>query len=86
MLNYMIIFKECFKTAQLIRFKVYSFVTPFPNIEVPGWGVTKATEDDESIEEIDEEMELRTILIVTFHISLECSTISLTLPDFFKSK
>ena len=41
MLNYMIIFKECFRTAQLIRFKVYSFVTPFPNIEVLGWGVTQ---------------------------------------------
>ena len=36
----MIIFKECFRTAQLIRFKVYSFVTPFPNTEVPSWGVT----------------------------------------------
>ena len=40
MLNYMIIFKECFRTAQLIRFKVYNFVTPFPNTKVPGWGVT----------------------------------------------
>ena len=40
MLNYMIIFKECFRTALLIRFKVYSFVTPFPNTEVQGWGVT----------------------------------------------
>ena len=41
MLKYMIIFKECFKTAQLIKFKVYSFVTPFPNIEMTGWGVIK---------------------------------------------
>ena len=41
MLNYMIIFKKCFRTAQLIRFKIYSFVTLFPNTEVPGWGVTK---------------------------------------------
>ena len=43
MLNYMIIFKECFRTARLIRFKVYSFMTPFLNTEVPGWGwgVTK---------------------------------------------
>ena len=39
MLNYIIIFNECFRTAQLIRFKVYSFVTPFPNTEVPSWGV-----------------------------------------------
>ena len=42
----------------------------------------KATEDDESIEEMD----LRTILIGTFPIFLKCSTISLTLPDFFKLK
>ena len=31
-------------------------------------------------------MDLRTILIGTFPISLKCSTISLTLPYFFKSK
>ena len=31
-------------------------------------------------------MDLKTIQIGTFHISLKCSTISLTLPDFFKSK
>ena len=43
MLNYMIIFKECFRIAQLIRFKFYSFMIPFPNIEVPGWGVTALT-------------------------------------------
>ena len=46
----------------------------------------KATKDDEynygSIEEID----LRIILISTIPISLKCSTISLTFPDFFKSK
>ena len=46
----------------------------------------KATKDDESTEEMDEEMDLRTILIGTFPISLKCSTISLTLPYFFKSK
>ena len=40
MLTYMIIFKECFITAQLIKFKVYSFVTPFSNTEVLGWGAT----------------------------------------------
>ena len=40
MLNYIIIFKECLRTAQLIRFKVCSFVTPFPNTEVSDWGVT----------------------------------------------
>ena len=37
----MIIFKECLRTAQLIRFKVYSFVTPFPNTKVPASSVTK---------------------------------------------
>ena len=31
-------------------------------------------------------MDLRTIMIGTFPISLKCSTISLTLPYFFKSK
>ena len=31
-------------------------------------------------------MDLRTIMIDTFPISLKCSTISLTLPYFFKSK
>ena len=46
----------------------------------------KATEDDESIDEMDEEMDLRTILIGTFPISLKYSTIFLTLPNFFKQK
>ena len=46
----------------------------------------KAIEDDESSCSSDEEMDLRTILIGIFPISLKCSTISLTLPDFFKSK
>ena len=31
-------------------------------------------------------MDLGTIIIGTIPISLNCSTISLTLPDFFKSK
>ena len=46
----------------------------------------KAIEDDESTKEMDEEMDLRTILIGTFPISLKCSIISLTSLDFFKSK
>ena len=46
----------------------------------------KATEDKESSCGYDEEMDLRTILIGTFPISLKCSTISLTLLYFFKSK
>ena len=31
-------------------------------------------------------MNLKTIMIGTFLVSLKCSTISLTLPNFFKSK
>ena len=46
----------------------------------------KATKDDESSYGSVEEMDLRTILIGTFSISLKCFTISLTLPDFFISK
>ena len=46
----------------------------------------KATEDDESSYGSDEEMDLRTIMIDTFPIYLKCSTISLTLIYFFKSK
>ena len=46
----------------------------------------KAIEDDESNCGSDEEMDLRTILISAFPISLKCSTISLTLPYFFKLK
>ena len=48
----------------------------------------KATEDDESsfesTEEMAKEMDLGTILIGTISISLNCFTISLTLPNFFK--
>ena len=46
----------------------------------------KAIKDEESSCESDEEMDLRTIMIGTFPICLKCSTISLTLPYFFKSK
>ena len=50
----------------------------------------KAMEDDEysygSTEEMAEEMDLRTIIIGTIPISFKCSTISLTLPNFFNSK
>ena len=46
----------------------------------------KATEDKESSCESDEEIDLKTIMIGTFLVSLKCSTISLTLPYFFKSK
>ena len=46
----------------------------------------KAIEDNESSCRSTEEMDLRTIMIGTFPIYLKCSTISLTLPDFFKLK
>ena len=46
----------------------------------------KATEDKESSCGSNEEMDLRTILISTFPISLKCFIISLTLPYFFQIK
>ena len=50
----------------------------------------KFTKDDESsyrsIEEMVEEMDLRTILIGTIPISLKCYTLLLTFPDLFMSK
>ena len=50
----------------------------------------KAIEDDESscgsTEEMAKKMDLGTILIGTIPIALKCSTISLTLLDFLKSK
>ena len=46
----------------------------------------KVTEDEESSYGYDEEMDLRTILIGTFLVSLKCYTISLTLPYFFQVK
>ena len=50
----------------------------------------KATEDYESsfesTEEMAKEMDLGTILIGTISISLNCFTISLTMPNLFKSK
>ena len=55
MLNYNIIFKECFRTAWLIMFKVYSFVTPFPNTEVLGWGVTTIANHLSRMEKTSEE-------------------------------
>ena len=46
----------------------------------------KAIEGDESTEEMDEEMDLRTILIGTFPISLKCYTISLLYHIFSSQK
>ena len=45
----------------------------------------KATEYEEYCS-CDKELNLKTIMIGTFLVSLKCSTISLTLPYFFKSK
>ena len=46
----------------------------------------KIIEDKESSCGFREEMELKTILIGTFLVSLKCSTISLTLPYFSSQK
>ena len=46
----------------------------------------KAIEDEESSCGSDEEMDLKTIMIGTFLVSLKYSIISLTLSYFFKSK
>ena len=54
---------------------------PTPKKTKFGW---KATKDNES--SCRSKINLRTILIGIFSISLKCSTISLSLPDFFKSK
>ena len=44
----------------------------------------KDTKDEESSCGSDEEVDLKTILIGTFPISLKCYTLSTTLPYFFK--
>ena len=46
----------------------------------------KPTEDEESSCGSNEEMDLKTILIYTFLVSLKCSTISLTVPYIFQVK
>ena len=46
----------------------------------------KVTEDEDYSCGFDEVMDLKTIMIDTFLVSLKFSTISLTLPYFFKSK
>ena len=46
----------------------------------------RATKDDESSCGSKVEMDLTTIMISKFPVSLKCSTISLTLLDFFKLK
>ena len=46
----------------------------------------KDIEDMESMSSVDEVMDSDALLIGEIHISLNCSTISLTLPTIFKSK
>ena len=46
----------------------------------------KATEDMESMSSVDEVMDIEALLIGEIPITLNCSTISLTLPTIFKSK
>ena len=44
----------------------------------------KTTEDVESMSNVDEVMDSEALLISEIPISLNCSTVSLTLPTFFK--
>ena len=46
----------------------------------------KAIEDMESMSSIDEVMDSEALMIGEISISLNCSTVSLTLPTIFKSK
>ena len=46
----------------------------------------KATKDMESMSNVDEVMDMETLLIGEIPISLNCSTISLTLRNIFKLK
>ena len=56
-----------------------------PSLEKTKFG-RKAIEDAKSICNLDKEIDSGIILIGTIPISLNCSTSSLTLPAFFKSK
>ena len=56
-----------------------------PSLEKTKFG-RKATEDMESMSNVDEVMDLKALLIGEIPISLNCSTISLTLSTIFKSK
>ena len=46
----------------------------------------KPTEDMESMSSVHEVMDSKALLICEIPVSLNCSTISLTLPTIFKSK
>ena len=54
-----------------------------PNLEKTKFG-RKATKDLESINSVDEVMDSKALLIGEILISLNCSTISLTLPTICK--
>ena len=56
-----------------------------PSMEKTKFG-RKATEDKESISNANEVMNFRALLIGKIHISLNCFTVSLTLPAIFKLK
>ena len=56
-----------------------------PSLEKTKFG-RKATEDMESMSSVDEVMNLEALLIGEIPISLNCSTVSLTLPTIFQSK
>ena len=78
----MIIFKECFRIAQLIRFKVYSFMTPFPNTEVPGWGVTDDCKNPDSMNENKMNFQYLEVLDSEYlNVSFELKEIVLSLNE-----
>ena len=56
-----------------------------PSVEKTKIG-RKASEDIESMSNVDKVMDLKALLIGEIPISLHCSTVSLTLPTIFKSK
>ena len=56
-----------------------------PSLEKTKFG-RKSIKDMESLSSVDEVMDSEALLIGEILISLNCSTVSLTLPTIFKSK
>ena len=56
-----------------------------PSLEKTKFG-RKATEDMESMSSVDEVKDSEALMIGEITISLNCSTVSLTLPTIFQSK
>ena len=54
-----------------------------PSLEKTKFG-RKATEDIESMSSVDEVMDSEALMICEIPISLNCSTVSLTLPTIFQ--